>query len=185
MASTPQRPPPPQRPPDPKSLLLERPRNRSLRHLRGPEPPTRRLQPILPPKPPRTAAARAEERRRGRGDRSAAEEAIEHPLVSAVPEQPLGDLFRALFIIISRIHPIIARSLHGDLRGRSVAAAPRGGAAAAQSKSLGRLRRLIDRQPGPVDSVASLIRVRVCHLLRAWDALFARAWWPSPIYRRR
>ena len=185
VASTPQRPPPPQRPPDPKSLLLERPRNRSLRHLRGPEPPTRRLQPILPPKPPRTAAARAEERRRGRGDRSAAEEAIEHPLVSAVPEQPLGDLFRALFIIISRIHPIIARSLHGDLRGRSVAAAPRGGAAAAQNKSLGRLRRLIDRQPGPVDSVASLIRVRVCHLLKAWDVLFARAWWLSPIYRRR
>jgi len=189
VASTPQRPPPPQRPPDPKSLLLERPRNRSLRHLRGPEPPTRRLQPILPPKPPRTAAARAEERRRGRGDRSAAEEAIEHPLVSAVPEQPLGAFLghylQLLFIIISRIHPIIARSLHGDLRGRSVAAAPRGGAAAAQSKSLGRLRRLVDRQPGPVDSVASLIRVRVCHLLRAWDVLFARAWWPSPIYRRR
>ena len=46
-----------------------------------------------------------------------------------------------------------------------MAAAPRGGAAAAQSKSLGRLRRLVDRQPGPVDSVASLIRVRVCHLL--------------------
>ena len=90
MASTPQRPPPPQRPPDPKSLLLGRPRNRSLRHLRGPEPPTRRLQPILPRKPSRTAAGRAEERRRGRGDRSAAEEAIEHPLVSAVPEQPLG-----------------------------------------------------------------------------------------------
>ena len=76
-------PPPPQFPPDPKSLLLERPRNRSLRHLRGPEPPTRRLQPILSPKPPQTAAARAEERRRGRGDRSAAEEAIENPLVSA------------------------------------------------------------------------------------------------------
>ena len=90
MASTPQRPPPPQRPPGPKSLLLGRPRNRSLRHLRGPEPPTRRLQPILPRKPSRTAAGRAEERRRGRGDRSAAEEAIEHPLVSAVPEQPLG-----------------------------------------------------------------------------------------------
>ena len=48
-----------------------------------------------------------------------------------------------------------------DLRGRSVAAAPRGGAAAAQSISLGRLRRLVDRQPGPVDSVASLIRVCV------------------------
>ena len=103
MASTPQRPPPPQRPPDPKSLLLGRPRNRSLRHLRGPEPPTRRLQPILPRKPSRTAAGRAEERRRGRGDRSAAEEAIEHPLVSAVPEQPLGALFRALFIIYHHI----------------------------------------------------------------------------------
>ena len=185
VASTPQRSPPPQRPPDPKSLLLERPRNRSLRHLRDPEPPTRWLQPILPPKPPRTAAARAEERRRGRGDQSAAEEAIEHPLVSAVPEQPLRDLVRALFIIISRIYSIIARSLHGDLRGRSLAAAPRGGAAAAQSKSPGRLRRLIDRQPGHVDSVASLIRVRVCHLLRACDTLSARAWWPSPIYRRR
>ena len=103
MASTPQRPPPPQRPPGPKSLLLGRPRNRSLRHLRGPEPPTRRLQPILPRKPSRTAAGRAEERRRGRGDRSAAEEAIEHPLVSAVPEQPLGALFRALFIIYHHI----------------------------------------------------------------------------------
>ena len=91
MASTPQRPPPPQRPPGPKSLLLGRPRNRSLRHLRGPEPPTRRLQPILPRKPSRTAAGRAEERRRGRGDRSAAEEAIEHPLVSAVPERPFGE----------------------------------------------------------------------------------------------
>ena len=88
VASTPQRPPPPQRPPDPKSLLLERPRKRSLRHLRGPEPPIRRLQPILPPKPPRTAATRAEERRCDRVDRSSAEEAIEHPLVSAVPEQP-------------------------------------------------------------------------------------------------
>ena len=50
-------------------------------------------------------------------------------------------------IIMSRIHPIFARSLHGDLRGRSLAAAPCGGAAAAQSKSLGRLRRLVDRQP--------------------------------------
>ena len=90
MASTPQRSPPPQRPPGPKSLLIGRPRNRSLRHLRGAEPPTRRLQPILPRKPSRTAAARAEERCRGRGDRSAAEEAIEHSLVSAVPEQTLG-----------------------------------------------------------------------------------------------
>ena len=90
MASTPQRPPPSQRPPDPRSLLLERPRNQSLRHLRSLEPPTRRLQPILPPKPPRTAAARAEERRRGRGDRSEEEEALENPLVSAVPEQLLG-----------------------------------------------------------------------------------------------
>ena len=45
-----------------------------------------------------------------------------------------------------------------------VAAAPRGGAAAAQSKSLGRLRRrLVDQQPGPVDSVASLIRVCVTY----------------------
>ena len=58
-------------------------------------------------------------------------------------------------IIISRIHPIIARSLHGDLRGRSVAAAPRGGAAAAQIKSLGRLRRLVDDSPGP--SIRSLL----------------------------
>ena len=39
----------------------------------------------------------------GRGDRSAAEETIEHPLVSAVPEQPLGALFRALFIIYHHI----------------------------------------------------------------------------------
>ena len=58
-------------------------------------------------------------------------------------------------IVISRIHPIIARSLHGDLRGRSVAAAPRGGAAAAQIKSLGRLRRLVDDSPGP--SIRSLL----------------------------
>jgi len=87
-------------------------------------------------------------------------------------------------IIISRIHPIIARSLHGDLRGRSVAAAPRGGAAAAQIKSLGRLRRLVDDSPGP--SIRSLLSFAcVCHLLRAWATLFARAWWPSPIYRRR
>ena len=128
-----------------------------------------------------------EEQRRGRGDRSAAEEAIEHPLVSAVPEQPLGAFLGHYlsFIIIYRIHAIIVRSLHGDLRGCSVAAAPRGGAAAAQSKSLGRLRQLVDRQPGPIDSVASLIRVRVCHLLRAWDTLPARVWWPSPIYWRR
>ena len=156
MASTPQRPPPPQRPPGPKSLLLGRPRNRSLRHLRGPEPPTRRLQPILPRKPSRTAAGRAEERRRGRGDRSAAEEAIEHPLEVPCPSSHSDEImFDMSRIIISRIHPIIARSLHGDLRGRSVAAAPRGGAAAAQIKSLGRLRRLVDDSPGP--SIRSLL----------------------------
>ena len=82
------------------------------------------------------------------------------PCPSSHSDEIMFDMSR---IIISPIHPIIARSLHGDLRGRSVAAAPRGGAAAAQSKSLGRLRRLVDRQPGPVDSVASLIRVCVTY----------------------
>ena len=87
-------------------------------------------------------------------------------------------------IIISRVHLIIARSLHGDLRGRSVAAAPRG-AGRSRAKNIARPAAAAGRSTARARRFGRLSHSRVCHLLRAWATLFARAWWPSPMYRRR